>query len=35
MWKKEGLGYSILHKLDSTSNRLIRKSIWGDQGIGE
>ncbi|MGH7799357.1 MAG: hypothetical protein ACREOW_01855 [Thermodesulfobacteriota bacterium] len=31
---KKGLDYSTLHQLDSHANRLIRKSIWGDQDIG-
>ncbi|MGH7799859.1 MAG: class I SAM-dependent methyltransferase [Thermodesulfobacteriota bacterium] len=32
---KKGLDYSTLHKLDSPANQLIRKSIWGDQDIGQ
>lgn len=33
--EKNGLDYSILHKLDSPANRLIRRSIWGYQDIGQ
>jgi 27-O-demethylrifamycin SV methyltransferase len=32
---KKGLDYSVLHKLDSPANQLIRKSIFGDQDIGQ
>jgi sarcosine/dimethylglycine N-methyltransferase len=35
METKKGLDYSVLHKLDSPANRLIRQSIWGDQDIGQ
>src|SRR3972149_10026061 len=35
METKKGLDYSTLHKLDSPANQLIRKSIWGDQDIGQ
>src|SRR6201993_2552315 len=35
METKKGLDYSVLHKLDSPANRLIRESIWGDQDIGQ
>jgi len=35
MEEKKGLDYSTLHRLDSPANRLIRKSIWGDQDIGQ
>jgi len=35
MEERKGLDYSTLHRLDSTANRLIRKSIWGDQDIGQ
>ncbi len=31
----KGLDYSVLHKLDSPANQLIRKSIFGDQDIGQ
>jgi ubiquinone/menaquinone biosynthesis C-methylase UbiE len=32
---KKGLDYSVLHQLDSPANKLIRKSIFGDQDIGQ
>ena len=32
---KKGLDYSVLHKLDSPANQLIRKSIFGEQDIGQ
>jgi ubiquinone/menaquinone biosynthesis C-methylase UbiE len=32
---KKGLDYSVLHQLDSPANQLIRKSIFGDQDIGQ
>ncbi len=35
METKKGLDYSVLHKLDSPANQLIRKSIFGDQDIGQ
>jgi len=35
METNKGLDYSTLHKLDSPANQLIRKSIWGDQDIGQ
>ncbi len=35
METKKGLDYSTLHKLDSPANQLIRKSIWGEQDIGQ
>jgi cyclopropane fatty-acyl-phospholipid synthase-like methyltransferase len=35
MGKKESVDYSELHQLDSPANRLIRKTIWGDQDIGQ
>ncbi|MFI5323383.1 MAG: class I SAM-dependent methyltransferase [Thermodesulfobacteriota bacterium] len=34
--KKIGVDYSILHQIDSPANRLLRKSIWGeDDDIGQ
>jgi hypothetical protein len=35
MEKKKVIDYSVLHNLDSPANCLIRKSIWGDQDIGQ
>lgn len=35
MEARKGLDYSVLHKLDSPANQLIRKSIFGDQDIGQ
>jgi len=35
MEERKGLDYSTLHRLDSKANQLIRKSIWGDQDIGQ
>lgn len=35
MEKKKALDYSVIHKLDSPANRLIRKSIFGDNDIGQ
>ncbi|MER3447988.1 MAG: hypothetical protein C4291_14685 [Candidatus Dadabacteria bacterium] len=36
IWRqRKDLDYSVLHKLDSPANRLIRQSIWGDQDIGQ
>jgi len=35
MDSNKGIDYSTLHKLDSPANRLIRKSIFGDNDIGQ
>jgi len=35
MENNKGIDYSTLHKLDSPANRLIRKSIFGDNDIGQ
>ncbi|MEX0998879.1 MAG: hypothetical protein WD000_02820, partial [Thermodesulfobacteriota bacterium] len=35
MKQKESIDYSELHQLDSPANRLMRKTIWGDQDIGQ
>jgi len=32
---KESVDYSELHQVDSPANRLMRKTIWGDQDIGQ
>jgi len=35
MKQKESIDYSELHQLDSPANRLMRKTIWGNQDIGQ